>query len=61
MSDFDDIDLAVLPDEDLIKQMHDDLYDGLGEEIVEEEETEVESTFSDEEIQSDEDGQITLF
>jgi hypothetical protein len=31
------------------------------EEVVEEEETEVESTFSDEEIQSDEDGQITLF
>jgi methylmalonyl-CoA mutase cobalamin-binding domain/chain len=35
MSDFDDIDLAGLSDEDLIKQMHDDLYDGLGEEIVE--------------------------
>jgi methanogenic corrinoid protein MtbC1 len=35
MSDVDDIDLAVLPDEDLIKQIHDDLYDGLGEEIVE--------------------------
>ncbi len=35
MSDFDDIDLAGLSDEDLIKQKHDDLYDGLGEEIVE--------------------------
>ena len=35
MSDFDDIDLAGLSDEDLIKQMHDDLYDGLGDEIVE--------------------------
>jgi len=35
MSDFDDIDLAGLTNEDLIAQMHDDLYDGLGEEIVE--------------------------
>ncbi|MFZ9275186.1 MAG: corrinoid protein, partial [Ilumatobacteraceae bacterium] len=35
MSDFDDIDLAGLSDEDLVAQMHDDLYDGLGEEIVE--------------------------
>jgi methylmalonyl-CoA mutase cobalamin-binding domain/chain len=31
----DDIDLATLGDEDLVLQMHDDLYDGLGEEIVE--------------------------
>ena len=35
MSDFDDIDLAGLSDDDLVAQMHDDLYDGLGEEIVE--------------------------
>ncbi len=31
----DDIDLASLSDEDLIRQMHDDLYDGLADEIVE--------------------------
>ena len=31
----DEIDLASLNDEDLVAQMHDDLYDGLGEEIVE--------------------------
>jgi len=35
MSDFDDIDLAGLTNEDLVAQMHDDLYDGLGEELVE--------------------------
>ena len=35
MSDFEDIDLASLSDDDLVAQMHDDLYDGLGEEIVE--------------------------
>jgi len=35
VSDFDDIDLAGLSDEDLVAQMHDDLYDGLGEEIIE--------------------------
>jgi methylmalonyl-CoA mutase cobalamin-binding domain/chain len=35
MSDFDDIDLASLSDADLVTQMFDDLYDGLGEEIVE--------------------------
>lgn len=35
MSDFDDIDLSGLSNEDLVAQMHDDLYDGLGEEIVE--------------------------
>jgi 5-methyltetrahydrofolate--homocysteine methyltransferase len=35
VSDSDDIDLAALSDEDLVLQMHDDLYDGLGEEIVE--------------------------
>ncbi|MDQ7777238.1 corrinoid protein [Paracoccus aminovorans] len=34
MSD-DDISLADLPDDDLVQQMHDDLYDGLKEEIEE--------------------------
>ncbi|MEJ8476108.1 corrinoid protein [Roseibium algae] len=34
MSD-EDIDLATLPDNELVEQMHDDLYDGLGEEIRE--------------------------
>ena len=32
---YDDIDLATLPDDELAKQMHDDLYDGLADEIVE--------------------------
>jgi methylmalonyl-CoA mutase cobalamin-binding domain/chain len=31
----EDIDLAALPDDELVQQMHDDLYDGLKEEIVE--------------------------
>jgi methylmalonyl-CoA mutase cobalamin-binding domain/chain len=31
----DDIDLSSLPDDELVEQMHDDLYDGLREEIVE--------------------------
>ena len=31
----DDLDLATLPDDELVKQMHDDLYDGLAPEIVE--------------------------
>ena len=35
MSDFDEIDLASLSDDDLVAQMYDDLYDGLGEESVE--------------------------
>jgi 5-methyltetrahydrofolate--homocysteine methyltransferase len=35
MSDEDDIVLAELPDEELVLQMHDDLYDGLKEEIME--------------------------
>lgn len=35
MSDDDDIDLASLSDEELVQQMHDDLYDGLKEEIEE--------------------------
>ena len=35
MSDDDEIDLSALSDEDLTAQMHDDLYDGLGEEIEE--------------------------
>jgi len=33
--DEEDIDLASLPDDELVEQMHDDLYDGLREEIVE--------------------------
>jgi 5-methyltetrahydrofolate--homocysteine methyltransferase len=33
--DEDDIVLAELPDDELVEQMHDDLYDGLKEEIVE--------------------------
>ncbi|MGH1502250.1 MAG: corrinoid protein [Acidimicrobiales bacterium] len=35
MADDDDIDLNALSDEDLVAQMHDDLYDGLGDEIAE--------------------------
>src|SRR3954463_3928962 len=35
MSDQDELDLATLGDDDLVAQMHDDLYDGLGTEIVE--------------------------
>ena len=31
----DDLDLSALPDADLVKQMHDDLYDGLKEEVEE--------------------------
>lgn len=31
----DDLDLSQLPDDELVKQMHDDLYDGLREEICE--------------------------
>jgi len=34
-TDFDDIDLSSLSDEELVEQMHDDLYDGLKDEIVE--------------------------
>ncbi|CAN5775954.1 B12-binding domain-containing protein [soil metagenome] len=33
MSD-DDLDLATLPDDELVEQMHDDLYDGLADEIT---------------------------
>ena len=33
--EFEEIDLALLDDEELPKQMHDDLYDGLADEIVE--------------------------
>ncbi|MGD9703436.1 MAG: corrinoid protein [Acidimicrobiia bacterium] len=33
--EYEEIDLAGLPDAELIKQMHDDLYDGLRDEIVE--------------------------
>jgi len=35
MSEQDDLDLATLSDGDLVAQMHDDLYDGLADEIVE--------------------------
>src|SRR3989475_5902198 len=35
MSEEETIDLAALSDDDLVKQMHDDLYDGLAEEIAE--------------------------
>ena len=35
MSEQDDLDLATLSDEDLVAQMHDDLYDGLADEILE--------------------------
>ena len=34
-TDDDDIDLSALPDDELVKQMHDDLYDGMREEIEE--------------------------
>ncbi len=34
-NDIDDIDLKTLPDDELVEQMHDDLYDGLREEIEE--------------------------
>jgi methylmalonyl-CoA mutase cobalamin-binding domain/chain len=33
--DDEDIDLSSLPDDELVEQMHDDLYDGLKEEIIE--------------------------
>jgi len=35
MSDEDDIDLSALSDDELVEQMHDDLYDGLKDEITE--------------------------
>lgn len=35
MSEEDEIDLSSLSDDELVEQMHDDLYDGLREEIVE--------------------------
>ena len=35
MADEDDIILSELDDEELVQQMHDDLYDGMQEEIVE--------------------------
>jgi methylmalonyl-CoA mutase cobalamin-binding domain/chain len=34
MSDQEELDLSTLSDEDLVKQMHDDLYDGLADEIA---------------------------
>ena len=33
--DFEDVDLASMSDDDLVQQMHDDLYDGLAPEIAE--------------------------
>ena len=33
--EFDEIDLSALSDEDLVAQMHDDLYDGMADEIAE--------------------------
>jgi methanogenic corrinoid protein MtbC1 len=35
MADDEEIDLSALPDDELVKQMHDDLYDGLAPEIEE--------------------------
>ena len=35
MSDGDDLDLSSLPDDELVTQMHEDLYDGLAPEIAE--------------------------
>ena len=35
MSDGDELDLAALPDDELVTQMHEDLYDGLAPEIAE--------------------------
>jgi methanogenic corrinoid protein MtbC1 len=35
MSEQDDLDLATLSNDDLVAQMHDDLYDGLADEILE--------------------------
>ena len=35
MSDADDLDLSTLPDDELVTQMHEDLYDGLAPEIAE--------------------------
>ncbi len=35
MDDYDDLILSELPNEELVPQMHDDLYDGLNEEVVE--------------------------
>ncbi len=35
MSDGDDLDLASLPDDELVTQMHEDLYDGMAPEIAE--------------------------
>ena len=33
--DEDDLDLSTLPDDELVEQMHDDLYNGLKEEVAE--------------------------
>ena len=34
MADQDDLDLRTLGDDELVEQMHDDLYDGLADEIT---------------------------
>ena len=33
--DYEEIDLAALSDDELVEQMHNDLYDGMADEIVE--------------------------
>ena len=35
MAEDEELDLSTLPDDELVKQMHDDLYDGLAPEIAE--------------------------
>src|SRR6187551_3736289 len=35
MAEDEELDLSTLPDDELVKQMHDDLYDGLADEITE--------------------------
>jgi methylmalonyl-CoA mutase cobalamin-binding domain/chain len=52
MSD-DEIVLADLPDEELVKQMHDDLYDGLAEEIAEGTQILLDRTWSAERVLND--------
>src|SRR6476469_8008193 len=49
----DDIDLSALPDDELTKQMHDDLYDGLAEEIAEGTQILLDRTWSAERVLND--------
>ena len=35
MADYEEIDLSALSDDELVEQMHNDLYDGMRDEIVE--------------------------